>query len=114
MTASRNIATPEGRILGAKLAEWCDNAEPKARLQVPEIPPRCASCAFRAGDHHPNGSPLTQMDALKAVIEQVPFYCHEPARKDWLCSGWLMMQLAHADGRAGKVPWPFSDEAEGG
>lgn len=104
----RNTRSPEGAELGRKLAKWCDDAEPTARLRMPELPPRCNSCAFREGRHLANGSPATQMDALKCVIEGRPFYCHEPAREDWLCTGWLTFMLA-ADGPEdfGKVPWDF-------
>jgi len=111
----RNRATPEGRELGAQLAKWCDDAEPKARLRMPELPPRCNSCAFRAGPHVANGSPHTQMDALKCAIEGREFYCHEPARSEHLCAGWAMFVLA-ADSAAdfGQVPWPLSTETANG
>lgn len=104
----RNYRTPEGEELGRQLAEMCDEAEPYARLKIPQIPPRCASCAFRHGRHLANGSPFTQMDALKCVIEHVPFDCHEPARKGNLCSGWALTVLG-TDRPPGKAPWPFSD-----
>lgn len=106
----RNRPTDEGRVLGTKLAEWCDDAEPKARLKVPELPPRCASCAFRAGPHLANGSPATQMDALNCIMEGVEFHCHEPAREGQLCAGWATMMLAKDKADFGSMPWPFSDE----
>lgn len=102
-----NFTSPEGHELGKKLAAWCDDAEPGARLVEPSIPPRCASCAFRAGIHLANGSPATQMDALKSVIEQTPFECHDVHRTGDLCSGWLMMTLAHGNSEPGKAPWDF-------
>jgi len=105
----RNRPTPEGAQLGENLARFCDEAEPAARLKAPALPPRCNSCAFRKGPHVANGSPETQMDALKAVIEGVEFQCHEPARAGQPCSGWAMLRLA-GDGGVGSVPWPFSDE----
>src|SRR3990167_9217904 len=107
--SERNRATPEGHELGLHHARFCDEAEPKARLRFPELPPRCASCAFRAGPHVANGSPQTQMDALKCVIEGVEFQCHEPHRKGQVCSGWAMMMLAKDEPDFGKVSWPFSD-----
>lgn len=110
MTLVRNRAEPAGRELGKHLAKWCDDAEPAARQHAPDLLPRCASCAFREGRHVQNGSVATTMDALKCVIECVPFMCHQPDRKGRLCSGWLMMQLAHADGVKRETPWPFSDE----
>jgi hypothetical protein len=109
----RNRPTDEGRELGKHMARFCDEAEPKARLKVPELPPRCASCAFRAGPHLANGSPETQMDALKCWIEGVEFQCHEPHRKGELCFGWAMMMLAKEDDQGfGSVPWNFSDEPQ--
>lgn len=107
----RNRATDEGRRLGEKLAQFCDEAEPAARLRMPELPPRCHSCAFRAGPHVANGSPTTQMDALKCVMEGVEFECHEPGREGHLCSGWAMMMLAKDAPDFTDVSWPFSDEA---
>jgi hypothetical protein len=109
---TRNRPTDEGRQLGGHLARWCDDAEPAARQRVPELPPRCQSCAFRKGDHVANGSPTTQMDALKCVIEGVEFQCHQPDRKGRLCSGWAMLMLARDATNFGKSPWPFSDEME--
>lgn len=111
--AERNKPTPEGRALGVNLAMFCDHAEPDARLKVPELPPRCNSCAFRQGDHVANGSPETQMDALKCVIEGVEFQCHQPDRVGLPCSGWLMMMLARKEtDKLGVAPWPFSHEIE--
>lgn len=110
MTLVRNRATPEGHQLGVHLARFCDDAEPVARLKAPDIRPRCASCAFRAGPHVQNGSPQTQMDALKCVIERTPFLCHEPAHYGEPCAGWTMMTLAHSDDEPRSVAWPFSDE----
>lgn len=104
----RNEATAEGRELGKRLAKLCDDAEPAARLQVPELPPRCDSCAFREGPHVANGSPETLMDAVKCIVEGVPFHCHDHRRPGHLCSGWTMMMLTKSAG-VGKVPWDFSD-----
>jgi hypothetical protein len=94
MSPIRNCVSLEGRELGAKLAKWCDDAEPKARLRMPELPPRCASCAYREGSHLANGSPATQMDALKCAMEGIEFYCHDVHREGHLCSGWAMFMLA--------------------
>lgn len=95
------------------LARFCDEAEPKARLRMPELPPRCQSCAFREGPHVASGSPETQMDALKCLIEGVEFHCHQPDREEHLCSGWAMMMLTKDELDFGTVPWPFSDECGG-
>lgn len=96
--------------MGETMAKWCDDAEPKARLRLPELPPRCNSCALRSGNHLANGSPTTQTDLMKCLIEGVEFYCHEPAREGHLCSGWAMFMLAKDDAKFGSVPWEFSDE----
>jgi len=109
VTKTRNRPTPDGAQLGAKLAQWCDDAEPKARLRMPELPPRCNSCAFRQGPHVANGSPTTQMDALKCLMEGVEFQCHEPHRQGHTCSGWAMMMLAEEKPQITPAPWPFSD-----
>lgn len=110
--ADRNHATEEGSQLGEKLAEFCDKAEPKARLRYPDLPPRCSSCAFRKGPHLANNSPYTQMDALKCVMEGVEFHCHQHDRNEALCSGWQMMLLAKEEPDFVEAPWPWSfDEA---
>jgi hypothetical protein len=106
----RNKATEDGRALGHHLARFCDEAEPAARLRFPELPPRCASCAFREGQHVANGSVAATMDATKCWLEGIEFYCHEPERKGQLCSGWSMMMLAKSKADFIKVRWPFSDE----
>lgn len=111
--AERNRRTPEGAEIGRLMARFCDEAEPRARLRMPELPPRCNSCAFREGAHLANGSPATQMDAIKCVIERIEFHCHEPARAGAVCSGWAMMMLGEGDDgvrarlEPGKVPWDF-------
>ena len=108
----RNYTTPEGHELGRHLARICDDAEPAARLRMPELPPRCQSCAFRAGNHLASGSPATQMDALKCVLEGHEFYCHQPDREGHLCSGWAMMMLAKDGPDFVEVPWPLLGGAE--
>jgi hypothetical protein len=85
----------------------CDSAEPDARLKMPELPPRCQSCAFREGPHVANGSPATQMNAVKCLIEATPFWCHQPSRTGEICSGWAMFMLAGWK-KCGTAPWPFS------
>lgn len=110
----RNQRSPEGEQLGEMMARFCDEAEPAARLKEPALPPRCNSCAFRKGPHLANGSPATQMDVIKCLIEGHQFDCHEPAREGSPCSGWAMMMLAQSDvGEFGKVPWDFTNEVKG-
>ena len=105
----RNSPTSAGAALGRELARLVDEAEPRARLVEQAIPPRCASCAFREGPHIANGSEATLGDALKCVLENVEFRCHEPACAGQPCSGWAMLRLAHPSA-PGRCPWPFSDE----
>jgi hypothetical protein len=104
MSAIRNRTTPEGQELGKCLARFADEAEPRARLKAPELPPRCQSCAFREGHHVANGSPETQMDALKCLLERVEFHCHQPDREGHLCSGWAMIMLAGQPARNAYCP----------
>jgi hypothetical protein len=108
----RNRTTPEGAAIGKRMAQFCDDAEPKARLKLPELPPRCNSCACREGPHTANGSPVTQMDFLKCIMEGFEFYCHEPSREGQLCSGWAMFMLAKDDAKFTTVPWDFSADPE--
>lgn len=103
----RNRATPDGHALGREIARLCDEAEPRARLKLPELPPRCASCAFREGPHLASGSPETLMDALKCAMEGVEFGCHDVHRLDHPCSGWLMLTLG-GDGKPIDAPWNFT------
>jgi hypothetical protein len=111
MSLVRNTATEEGRTLGAKLAEWCDVAEPTARIKEPTLPPRCSSCAFRHGKHLANGSPGTLMNALKCVIEHEVFECHQHDRRGSPCSGWAMLVLADTSG-PGQAPWGFVEGSD--
>lgn len=108
MSKVRNIGTPEGAAIGERLAKWCDDAEPKARLRMPELPPRCYSCAFRQGQHVANTSPQTQMDALKSIMEGHQFDCHDHQRPEQVCSGWAIFMLAKDDADFVKVPWDFT------
>lgn len=103
----RNYRTPQGAELGRHLARLTDDAEPKARLRVPEIPPRCSSCALRTGPHLANQSPATLLDVTKCVMENTPFFCHQPHREGELCSGWAMLMLAKTDERPITMPWEF-------
>jgi len=87
-----NLPTHEGRLLGAELARLADVEEARLRERFPRHQHRCGDCAFRAGTD-PNGCPETLMDAVKALVEGVPFYCHkgpdgEPKR---LCAGYAIL-----------------------
>lgn len=107
-----NRPTPEGRLLGKELARLADKAEDEARKQFPDQPERCQSCAFRANTI-PNGCPETVMDALKCVMEGVPFMCHQIRDDDGncteMCMGWLNSQMATIGHTKIETPWPFSE-----
>lgn len=113
VTLVPNRPTPEGQALGGELARLTDQAEVEMLKRFPHHRQRCQSCAFRAGTI-PNGCPETVMDALKAAVEGVPFYCHQdlddkghPTR--W-CSGWAYTQQQHWRMPQIEVPWAFSIE----
>lgn len=80
-----NIATDEGRALGAEMARLCDGEVERQGRDG-----RCGTCAFRAGDHLANGSVETLMSAVKCVAEREPFWCHEHDRP---CAGWQLMRF---------------------
>jgi hypothetical protein len=88
-----NEPTPEGRILGEQLARLADVEEARLREKFPHMHHRCGDCAFRAGTV-PNGCPETLMDAVKALVENVPFYCHkklDDGKPVLLCAGYGML-----------------------
>lgn len=91
--AVENLPSEEGAALGKELARLCDNAEVATRQRFPKQRARCADCAFRLGTR-PNQCAATVMDALKAVVESVPFYCHlgveEGTEPRQLCAGWAL------------------------
>jgi hypothetical protein len=97
-----NVATPEGRALGVQIARICDReAEKRGRDD------RCATCAFRAGEHVANGSPETLMTALKCAAEREPFWCHEHDRP---CAGWQLMRFPAAEKVT--LPWDYIEGAD--
>lgn len=90
MSTDHHRVTPEGQALG-------QHAERSAlagilALGIQDL--RCASCAFRAGTV-PNGCLQTQLDALKAVVDGVPFHCHAP-NDGRACTGWIGARAVHA------------------
>jgi hypothetical protein len=114
-----NRPTDAGRALGRELARLADHAEAESLTRFPNSGARCRTCAFRLGTV-PNGCELTLMDALKAVIEQFPFMCHETIAQGAkihcvgngasLCAGWATMISAPLpDGLRNVVaPWEYS------
>lgn len=89
-----NLPTPEGRLLGAELARLTDVEEARLRERFPHHHRRCGDCALRAGTD-PNGCPETLMDVVKALAENVPFYCHKAVGPDGapkiLCAGYAIL-----------------------
>lgn len=86
--------------LGWELGFHLDKFFNAAKLQ----PERCRTCAFRSGTYA-NGSEQTVMDAMKCIMERVPFNCHEENK---LCAGYVSM-CAETPNKT-ETPWPFSDE----
>lgn len=114
-TKDHKRVTPEGRALGLQMSSLADRAV--AMLAAQDEPDeRCQSCAFTAGTV-PNGCLQTQMDVMKAVVEGVPFGCHQADRKGWPCHGWyavsaVIKETEKAKGKlldqVGPCPWDFS------
>ena len=109
--------SPEGQAMGAQLARL---TEPWIKRLAAQGEPdeRCKSCAFTPGTV-PNGCLQTQMDALKAVVEKVPFLCHQHGRKGMPCHGWFAAQVGMrvAEKKKGPAPvvacpWEFSPPDE--
>ena len=105
--------SPEGKAIGVQVARMTDKAIATLAKEG-EPDERCVSCAFRAGTV-PNGCAQTQMDVVKAVIEDVPFLCHQAYRKGWPCHGWYAARVAlnraeRVKGKFGitELPWNFS------
>lgn len=110
----KDRVTPEGRALGEQMARLAAKSIAEQKKQFPNMAEPCVTCAFRAGTI-PNGCPQTQMDALKALVEGVPFMCHhsptnEAGELTELCAGWFAAYSATATKGMPKVecPWPFS------
>lgn len=81
------------------LAELAKDGEPDTR---------CGTCAFRPGTV-PAGCMQTQADALKAIVEDVPFVCHahnEAEGKERLCHGWFAARV-HMGDETHQAPWPW-------
>lgn len=110
----RNRVTPQGLALGEQMVRLTTPAI-EALAAEGEPDERCKSCAFRAGTI-PNGCPQTQLDALKAVVEGVPFLCHQHDKKGDVCHGWFAARVAIRRASEARgvplgvthCPWPFS------
>lgn len=84
-TGIPNPSSPEGAELGAGLAGFYE----EARSRHSEAPPLCGDCAFRRGSE-PNQKAATLMDAMKCLIEGVPFLCHHGEGR--LCEGFALLR----------------------
>jgi len=104
-----NRPSAEGEQLGEQLARIAEKALEKLRERFPEHEEPCESCAFRRGTV-PNQCLPTVMDALKCVVEQTHFYCHQGPKHEakQLCTGYMIALAAVADRPPGQVPWQFS------
>ncbi len=105
MAGDHTRCTPEGREIGANLVRLTEPVILSVQKEGEEDD-RCPTCAFRLGTV-PNGCPQTMLDAVKAVIEGVPFMCHH--KKGNVCHGWYAARIAMG-GRSGSAPYPFSHE----
>lgn len=98
--AHPNLPTDDGRLLGVQLARLTDIEEARLREKFPRMHRRCGDCAFRAGTD-PNGCPETLMDAVKALVENVPFYCHKAFTPEGapklLCAGYAILIGSKSD-----------------
>lgn len=118
-THDHSRVSPEGRAVGEQMARLADKACATLAAEGHVADDRCKSCAFRAGTV-PNGCLQTQMDAMKAVVEDVPFLCHQKDRKGSICHGWFAAEVAlmRAEQARGQprpvatVPWDFSPPDE--
>lgn len=114
-TKDHKRVTPQGRAMGLQAASLADRAV--ARLEAEgEGDDRCKSCAFTHGTV-PNGCLQTQMDVMKAIVENVPFMCHQADRNGWPCHGWYAVRaVVNATEKVkgklldqvGPCPWDFS------
>lgn len=111
----------EGKNVGSVMSALADKGAALLAVEG-ESDERCKTCAFTRGTV-PNGCIQTQMDAMKSVIEKVPFYCHarfNPNGSMQLCHGWYAANVAvgrveRARGSVfpiDKCPWEFSPPDE--
>ena len=113
MTDDKSRVTSEGKELGEQMVRLTE-AWIAALNAEGEPDERCKSCAFRLGTV-PNGCIQTQMDVLKAVVENVPFLCHQHDREGSICHGWFAARvgIVQSEKQRGDkfevvVPWEFS------
>jgi hypothetical protein len=101
-----NRPCPLGRELGAHLARLTQpSIDAMAAAGISDD--RCASCAFRLGTI-PNGCIETQADALKSLMEGIPFYCHMKEPRV-LCHGWYAGRESLI-GTKTVMPWAYTTD----
>jgi len=111
----RSRVTPEGEELGRHLVKKTQPGLDRV-MELDGVDGRCISCAYRLGTV-PNGCPQTQLDALKATLEGVPFKCHHSPGLRRICAGWMASRIAiylesgDLDLRM-PCPWDFSEDLE--
>lgn len=88
-----NRPSNTGRALGANLARLTDKAEADLLVDFPNHTQRCKTCAFKAATF-PNGCLATVMDAMKCVVEGIPFMCHQVMGQNGepkdVCAGYMI------------------------
>lgn len=67
-----NVPCEAGAAMGKEIARMTEPSLKKFRELFPNAPDMCHDCAFRAGSV-PNQCAATVADALKSVLELVPF-----------------------------------------
>ena len=95
-----NLPSRSGAEVGVNVAEIAERGKEKLAASGLALGRRCDDCAFTKGTR-PNQSTATLADAVKCVVESVPFYCHKgdlPGTR--LCGGYTDA-LAHPALREG-------------
>lgn len=105
--------SPEGKAMGEFMARV--TAPIIASLAQEGEPGECCkTCAFRLGTV-PNGCVQTQLDALKCVMEGIPFFCHqrENGKITNVCHGWFAARQAPGvKGKCIPMAWDLSPSDE--
>lgn len=86
---SINAPSPEGALLGARLALWADKELSIRKEQFPNHVERCKTCAFRRGTTA-NQCGATLLAALDCIQGEDEFMCHE--REDHQCVGYAILK----------------------
>lgn len=107
-TKDHSRVSPEGRKIGEMIADRFDRAQAILADQGEPDDERCKSCAGRRGTV-PNGCLVTMADLTKALIERVPFLCHQHDKRGEPCHAWYAIAATTKSPPPGTtVPWDFS------